>query len=157
MQKMNVRSILIYPVIWLIWKKVDFLGAQNTPFGRLQCPKLIWGVWAPRRPSLFLVYCASFMSRLPLLRMGGEVCIYLVGKQPVIKRCLNIFLFLKKFQSCLKIVEATCIWQLIGISVASLTRNDCTCSLGNTWEFGQWYYTSLTTFLVLMYILYIYV
>ena len=40
--KMSVRSIPIYPAnLAILMKKIEFLGAQNAPFGRLWHPNAI--------------------------------------------------------------------------------------------------------------------
>ena len=66
MQKFSTRSIPIYSANFATFEESWFFGAL-----------LIF--WAP---IIYLVHCASFMSRWPLLNVGGGVWISLVEKQP---------------------------------------------------------------------------
>ena len=66
MQNMCVRSIPIFQQIWILLKKIYFLGAQNTPFDARSAQTL----YEILHPSLFSAHCASFMSKWSLLRGG---------------------------------------------------------------------------------------
>ena len=72
-QKMSCRSIPIYPENLTTFEEGWSFAALS---GR---PNVIWNF----APIILLAHCASFISRWPLLRKGGEVCRSVVGTGPI--------------------------------------------------------------------------
>ena len=70
---MSARTISIYPAYWATFEESWILGA---PFKWPKRDMMWYEIW---RPSFFLPHYPTFMSRWPLLRVGGSVCLFCFG------------------------------------------------------------------------------